>query len=932
MRLEAARPDDLLGRWREYAPLARLLRPEADPGKAMALRNHGVGPKAAAAVRALDRRIAAACVEGRRAALPLGAPQNTVGGLHVHAEPVGDSTDRLPVPAAPQALLRVHALSVSHRARTLRAARTLRQAWRRRSPLHQRMHDARSPRARAELNQPAGLVCSCPPVPARARSIPFSATVGRVGPHARLRRWPGLVAAGTPAAYTSFRQRQEALAFAVVPEADTIEWDDAAFDAALKRVAAEGVIDAPGVLLTSDHLRRLLEEAPKDPEHPDRRLVGEANFGGASFSGRAIFSGVTFGGKAIFSRATFGGGANFGGATFGGDVYFVGATFSGDADFRPFGGDAATFGGSANFGEATFGGDVYFRGTFSGNAYFDRATFGGGADFGGTTFTGDALFFQATFSSVAWFLGATFTGYARFNGATFSGDAAVDRETFSRDPYLRAATFSGVALFERATFGGDADFNGATFDGDADFNRATVGGDAGFNRATFGGDADFDVATFSRDADFFDAIFSRDAKFRATFGGDAHFGRASFGGDALFFHATFSGDAVFGGSTFTGYARFIGTTFTGYARFDGATFGGDAHFGRASFGGDADFGRAIFEHAREFGPVFVLGALVLDEVVFAQHVRIEVSARRASLVRAVFRAGADVSVRWAEVSVEDADFAEPSLLAERPAPWWGDTPPLGTPPRVVSLRRAKAARLTLSGVDLRACRFAGAHGLDGLRLERARLAQPPSGWRLRLRRPRWTRRQTVAEEHHWRAEHRHGPGWYEGQGEAPDWLAQASEPPEPEQIAATYRALRKAREDNKDEPGAADFYYGEMEMRRYAAKARRRFRRIPGIEEAVLRLYWLVSGYGLRASRALVALAITIAVGAVLLGLFGFDADKFPEEGALLFAAESSISLLRAPDSDILTDGGTVVQIVLRLAGPLFFGLALLSLRGRVKR
>jgi DNA invertase Pin-like site-specific DNA recombinase len=30
-----------------------------------------------------------------------------------------------------------------------------------------------------------------------------------------------------------------------------------------------------------------------------------------------------------------------------------------------------------------------------------------------------------------------------------------------------------------------------------------------------------------------------------------------------------------------------------------------------------------------------------------------------------------------------------------------------------------------------------------------------------------------------------------------------------------YRALRKAQEDKKNEPGAADFYYGEMEMRRH---------------------------------------------------------------------------------------------------------------------
>jgi hypothetical protein len=50
-----------------------------------------------------------------------------------------------------------------------------------------------------------------------------------------------------------------------------------------------------------------------------------------------------------------------------------------------------------------------------------------------------------------------------------------------------------------------------------------------------------------------------------------------------------------------------------------------------------------------------------------------------------------------------------------------------------------------------------------------------------------------------------------------------------------------------------------------------------------------------------------------------------------LFALESSISLLRAPEAK-LTACGEVIQIFLRLAGPLFFGLAVLSLRGRVKR
>jgi hypothetical protein len=104
----------------------------------------------------------------------------------------------------------------------------------------------------------------------------------------------------------------------------------------------------------------------------------------------------------------------------------------------------------------------------------------------------------------------------------------------------------------------------------------------------------------------------------------------------------------------------------------------------------------------------------------------------------------------------------------------------------------------------------------------------------------------------------------------------------------------------------------------------------PAGEKAVLFLHWMTSGYGMRASRALMALGVTIACSALLLAEFGF------EHGAsygrsLLFAVESSVSLLQAPKVN-LTACGELVTIALRLLGPLFFGLALLSLRGRVKR
>ena len=108
-------------------------------------------------------------------------------------------------------------------------------------------------------------------------------------------------------------------------------------------------------------------------------------------------------------------------------------------------------------------------------------------------------------------------------------------------------------------------------------------------------------------------------------------------------------------------------------------------------------------------------------------------------------------------------------------------------------------------------------------------------------------------------------------------------------------------------------------------------RRVPSGEKAVLSLYWLVSGYGLRASRALVALVVTVAFGALLLDWFGFP-DDMSYGRSLLFALESCISPLRAPSTPPLTPNGQLVTIALGLLGPLFFGLALLALRGRVKR
>jgi hypothetical protein len=105
----------------------------------------------------------------------------------------------------------------------------------------------------------------------------------------------------------------------------------------------------------------------------------------------------------------------------------------------------------------------------------------------------------------------------------------------------------------------------------------------------------------------------------------------------------------------------------------------------------------------------------------------------------------------------------------------------------------------------------------------------------------------IAEERTWRSERLRSRRWVAPLW--PDWLNdQRPGALEPGQIAGLYRALRKGREDIKDEPGAADFYYGEMEMRRHAGRlsARSPEGQSGGasrgrMERGILWAYWLVS-------------------------------------------------------------------------------------------
>jgi uncharacterized protein YjbI with pentapeptide repeats len=579
---------------------------------------------------------------------------------------------------------------------------------------------------------------------------------------------------------------------------------------------------------------------------------------------------------------------------------------------------------------------------------FERATFEDVARFGWATFQGLAEFGGATFKGDAWFDGATFQGPARFGGATFKGDAEFDRATFKRDARFDGATFQGTAEFDRATFKGAVGFGEATFKGAA-----------GFGEATFHDTAGFYEATFQDTAGYYDA----------TFQGLAEFSETTIRGLAGFDRATFQGDARFDGATFQGHARFGGATFQGHARFGGATFRRDAGFDRATFRRDAGFGVTTFEQELHLGPLLVYDVLRLDGAHFAQQIQIEASTRGLSCERARFPTGVQFRLRGAQIVLDDADLSGPSILAgiealsdsrlawreqrlvqavRRLAPQAAVE--LSARPRLLSVQGANVAGLTVSNVDLEECRFAGAHNLDRLRLEtKVTFSAAP------VRLP-WDWRQVIAEERAWRAARSARwatPQWW------PAWLHRPYGTEWPGvlpagQIAGLYRALRKGREDAKDEPGAADLYYGEMEMRRHAGRptdnlndeaSRGQVERPSDsstdhptrevsrgqVERAILTVYWLVSGYGLRAWRALACLVAAVIGAAAGLRAVGFTQHRHPWSSAFLYTAGAVTHLVNPPEG-LLTEPGQAIRIGIGLLGPVLLALALLALRGRVKR
>ncbi|MFD9008697.1 pentapeptide repeat-containing protein [Streptomyces sp. NPDC059552] len=465
---------------------------------------------------------------------------------------------------------------------------------------------------------------------------------------------------------------------------------------------------------------------------------------------------------------------------------------------------------------------------------------------------------------------------------------------------------------------------------------------------------------------------------RVRFAGEADFEMTQFSDDAVFINASFAGSAQFAKARFSKEALFDKSQFGEAAEFSGAEFLGYVNFREVQVAESAEFSEARFAALSFFGPLACARTVDLSAAVFEAPVTMEIAAREVRCVRTRWESTATVRLRYATLDLSGAVLSFPISVTAHPSPFTAvnddrlDESLISGPPavNVASVQGLDAAHLVLTDTDLSDCLFAGAFHLDQLRLEgRCTFASTPVCWHRRGILPvRWTRRRTLAEEHHWRAHcadqpipspeqphaaHLWRPGRYHPD---PDLT------PDPEDVAAVYRQLRKAFEDGKNEPGAADFYYGEMEMRRH--DRRDDGTGTPPGERGLLHAYWLLSGYGLRASRALAWLLAAMSVTVLLLMLWGLPAEGPKQKatgtvpaggGKVSFVIDKedprnptgnrftvkrfdkalSVTLnsvvFRSSGQD-LTTAGTYIEMTSRLLEPALLALAVLAVRGRVKR
>ncbi|MFD3499843.1 pentapeptide repeat-containing protein [Streptomyces sp. NPDC058678] len=585
------------------------------------------------------------------------------------------------------------------------------------------------------------------------------------------------------------------------------------------------------------------------------------------------------------------------------------------------------------------------------------------ANFEECTFEGNIDFSDSLFEHLALFNRCKFRGLADFNRATFQGGSIFAESEFTRASFVRAI-FQGVGHFKECTFG-NADFTETTFQSFAQFDdsefldtctiTATFEDDATFIQIKSAKEIDFSYSSFNGAAAFARSEFTGQVKFDSVrFVRQARFdGVSSSGPGALSVHsAQFTESCIFTGASLQ-YAIFENTTFGSRADFNDCSFSDRANFAGCRFRRDFNLKGSVFTKSRTLGPISCARTADLSLTTFCEPWIFLGATKNIDLRMARWEAIASVRISSGIVDLSDAVITQPFSISLSGVST-SDTDASGV--QIASLAGVDCTFLTVSDVDLSACAFVGARNLDLLRLEGNRtFGAPPLGRRWRSGFPfKWTQRNVINEERQWRALPDRPAHLRRGWEVLPQRQPTA---PNLASLTIVYRQLRKAREDAKDEPGAADFYYGEMEMRRHS-------RAWSQAERWLLQAYWLLSGYGLRASRALAWLSLAMLTTILLMMGVGLPQDSPKQEaigtvpsggGKVTFEITQgdpqnpqgdhftgerfdkalSVTLnsvvFRSSGQDLTTAGG-YIEMASRFSEPVLLGLAVLAIRGRVKR
>lgn len=604
-----------------------------------------------------------------------------------------------------------------------------------------------------------------------------------------------------------------------------------------------------------------------------------------------------------------------------------------ESAFRAPGGRAPRF-GRADFTGAVFRCPISWMGAvFDGPASFAEARFENEIGFWDAEFSGDAEFQKSEFVGAAGFSGVKVARQLRLDRIRARGPVQLNGIACQRLD-LGAAHFEQAADLEEASVADALVLDGTWFHGQSSFNRIRLDGYLAARQAHFEGTTTWFAAAFGAQADFTSCVFV----------GEVWFDDSKFAGQASLKSARFHEHAHFAGVEFASTFDLV------FARFDDAL----------------RIEKAVFR-AEVHGPLRA-EAIVATGARFDAAVRLEVLASVLRLDEARFASATVISVRYARIELTYAVLDAPLTLLSQPSEFLGHREAEGALPEdprgsLASITGCDSANLILHDIDLSRCAFTGAYHLDQLRLEgRCSFAGTPRGWRFARSLPpavRWTARKALAEEHVWRAREIPGRRQIERGGWNSGPLHTPAPEPTPASLAALYRQLRKCFEDNGDAPGADDFYYGEMEARRHD-------RETPWGERVLLHAYWLVSGYALRATRALGFLLLAMTATLLALMLFGLPdtstaqqitgtapasghqvaltlaapdaelsvpvADRFSTaraEQAALIVVNSVV--FRSPD-EALTTPGTWIEMTSRLCEPVLLGFAAFAARGRVKR